>query len=157
MPQKRRAKDKTVAPAQTPGKPSLPAPQRKKGKIKQPVAPSSDSAESDSKSEDPGSDYDDTVDVSDDSGDEGDDDDCNTEEVEEAERAKLLLTLEGQDTLTVDQAIVLEPRETHTYEDDHAPEPVLEDVQSTSLAILSMLCRAYLFCNSCRARKTIDQ
>ena len=125
FPQKRRAGDKPAAPASNPGKSSKPTPQSKKGKAKQPIVPVSDSGES-------GSEYDDTVEASDDSEDEDDNDDRGAEDIEEAERAKLLLTLEGRESLTDDQAMVLEPRETQTYEDDHAPEPVLENIQSTS-------------------------
>lgn len=155
FPKKRRAGDKPATPASNPGGLSQPVPQLKKGKAKQPVVPLSDSEGSGSDSEDPGSEYDDDVDASDDSDGEDDNDHRSAEEIEEAQRAKLLLTLESQDTLTVDQAMILEPRETHTFEDDYAPEPVLENIHGTSLLILSTLCCADLFCSSCRAWKIV--
>jgi hypothetical protein len=104
-----------------------PVPQRKKGKAKQPVEPPTDSEKSDT---DPEDDY---VDISDE--DEDDDfDDRSAEEIEETERVQLLHTLESQDALTVDQAVVLEPLETCNQENDRALELSLEAIESMSSA-----------------------
>jgi hypothetical protein len=104
------------------------APKRASGEVE-----SSDSGESDSDRE-----Y--VSDINDDDDDDDDDfgdDDfggLSAEEIEEAERVQLLRTLESQDTLTVDQAMVLEPLET--FEDNHALELSLENIQGTSLAMM---------------------
>ena len=127
-------------------------PQRKKAKAKakakEPVPLSSNSAESDS-------DLDETFIGSDEDGDDDYDDDRSAEELEEIERTQLLHTLEGQDSITIDQAIVLEPCETFTHEGNNTLELDLQDSDGKSLRISSGLYFAYLFYRTSRARKII--
>ena len=125
-------------------------PQRKKvkAKAKEPVPLSSNSAESDS-------DLDETFIGSDEDGDDDYDDDRSAEELEEIERTQLLHTLEGQDSITIDQAIVLEPCETFTHEGNNTLELDLQDSKGKSLRISSGLYFAYLFYRTSRARKII--
>lgn len=116
-------------------------PQRKKAKAKakakEPVPLSSKSAESDS-------DLDETVIDNDEDGADDYDDDLSAEELEEIERTQLLHTLEGQDNITIDQAIVLEPCETFTH---------VQDSNGKSSKISSDLYFAYPFCRTSRARE----
>ena len=132
FPQKRKAGDKPITPIPNPGESSGPAPQRKKGRAKQPVVPLSDSVES-------GSDFEDALGDIDDPDDEDYNDDRSAEEIEEAERAQLLRALESQDTLTADQAMVLEPQETFAQESTHNFELDLENLQSMSFTVSSTL------------------
>jgi hypothetical protein len=120
--------------------PSRPATQRKKGKGKaqEPVVPPSDSGESDFELQA-------ALAVVDDDDDDDDNDDRGAEEIEEADRVQLLRTLESQDTLTVDQAIVLEPLETFNQEGDGDLELSLENIHRKSLAIPFDLCFTYSF------------
>jgi hypothetical protein len=68
----------------------------------------------------------------DDEDEEDDDDDSDersAEKIEEEERVQLLQSLYDQDTLTVDQAMILEPLETSQENDD-----ALELLESTQKA-----------------------
>lgn len=123
-------------------------PQRKKAKAKakEPAPLSSNSAESDS-------DLDETVIDNDEDGADDYDDDRSAEELEEIERTQLLHTLESQDNITIDQAIVLEPCETFTHEGNNTLELDLQDSNGKSPKISSDLYFAYPFCRTSRARE----